>query len=153
MRLEPSTDVPDWAFAAPLGDQTMVELPFSETITLAHHLPADSIRSLLNRTALQDVRDATTPTPTAVDDRGHSAQRFELVVQLTQGGVTRTAGARGQDIYAVTAPIVVEAARRLLAPGYQRSGALTLAQAVDPEELLRALHGQSLEVLGDARRA
>jgi short subunit dehydrogenase-like uncharacterized protein len=148
VRLEPSANVPDWAFAAPLGAQAMVELPFSETITLAHHLPATSIRSLLNRTALQDVRDATTPAPTAVDGRGHSAQRFELAVQLTQGGETKTAGARGQDIYAVTAPIVVEAALRLVAPGHQHSGALTLAQAVDPSELLQALHRQSLEVFG-----
>lgn len=148
VRLSPSADVPDWAFAAPLGSQAMVELPFSETITLAHHLPATSIRSLLNRTALQDVRDATTPTPTAVDERGHSAQRFELAVQLVQDGARRTASARGQDIYAVTAPIVVEAALRLLAPAFRRSGAMTLAQAVDSADMLRALDGQALEVSG-----
>lgn len=147
VRLTPSADVPDWPFAAPLGSQAMVELPFSETITLAHHLPASSIRSLLNRTALQDVRDAATPTPTAVDERGHSAQRFELAVQVVQGGVTRHASVRGQDIYAVTAPIVVETALRLLGPA-ARSGAMTLAQAVDPVALLRALDGQALQVSG-----
>lgn len=148
--LLPSADVPDWAFAPPLGRQRMMELPFSEVVMLAHHLQADTIRSLINRSAIDDIRDASTPAPAAVDAAGRSAQRFELVVQVAQGGLTRSAGVRGQDIYAVTAPIVVEAARRLLAPSYRRGGALALAEAFDPVDLLRALHGQALEVFGDA---
>jgi len=143
-----SADVPDWVFSAPLGAQPMVELPFSEIITLAHHLKAGAIRSLLNRSALDDIRDPTTPSPTAVDDSGRSAQRFELEVRLVQHGVTKTASVRGQDIYAVTAPIVIEAALRLLAPSYRYSGALALAEAVDPVELLRALNGRALDVFG-----
>ncbi|HSW04416.1 NAD(P)H-binding protein [Aquabacterium sp.] len=148
--LAPSVEVPDWVFSAPLGTQAMVELPFSEVITLAHHLKVGAIRSLLNRSALADIRDASTPPPTATDDSGRSAQRFELAVRLVQDGVTRTAGVRGQDIYAVTAPIVVETARRLLAPSYRRSGALALAEAVDPVDLLGSLHGPALNVFGDA---
>jgi uncharacterized protein YbjT (DUF2867 family) len=148
--LAPSAEVSDWAFSPPLGNQPMVELPFSEIITLAHHLKVGAIRSLFNRSALDDIRDASTPPPTAVDDSGRSAQRFELVVRLVQGGVTRSASVRGQDIYAVTAPIVIEVALRLLAPSYWHSGALALAEAVDPIELLRSLHGPALEVFGDA---
>lgn len=148
--LAPSAEVSDWAFSPPLGNQPMVELPFSEVITLAHHLKAGAIRSLLNRSALDDIRDATTPPPTAVDDSGRSAQRFELEVRLVQGSATKTASVRGQDIYAVTAPIVIQAAQRLLSPSYLHSGALALAEAVDPVELLRALHGQALDVFGDA---
>ena len=151
--LVPSAKVPDWVFSAPLGNQAMVELPFSETIALARHLKAGEIRSLLNRSALADIRDAKTPPPVAADDSGRSVQRFELMVRLVQDGVTRTASLRGRDIYAVTAPIVIEAALRLLAPSYRRSGALALAQAVDPDELLRSLHGSALEVSGDALRA
>lgn len=148
--LVPSAEVPDWTFSPPLGHQPMVELPFSEIITLSHHLQAATIRSLLNRSALADVRDATTPPPTAADDTGRSAQRFEMVVQLMQDGATRTAGVRGQDIYAVTAPIVLEAALRLMPDSYRHSGALALAEAVDPVEMLRALHGNALDVFGDA---
>jgi Saccharopine dehydrogenase NADP binding domain len=148
--LAPAVEESTWAFSAPLGHQPMAELPLSEIITLAHHLKAGAIRTLLNRSALDDIHDATTPPPTAVDDGGRSAQRFEMGVRLVQGGVTKTASARGQDIYAVTAPIVIEAALRLLAPSYRRSGALALAEAVDPVELLRALHGRALEVFGDA---
>jgi len=148
--MAPSLAQSDWTFSAPLGNHAMVELPFSEVITLNHHLKARTIRSLLNRSALDDIHDASTPAPSAVDDSGRSAQRFEMVVRLVQGGMTKTAGARGQDIYAVTAPIVIGAAERLLAPSYRRSGALALAEAVDPIELLRALHGPALELLGDA---
>jgi short subunit dehydrogenase-like uncharacterized protein len=144
----PTDPVPDWVFAPPLGQQAMVELPFSEIITLAHHLRAGEIRSLLNRSALQDVRDARTPPPVAADASGRSAQRFEMVVRLVQNGLTRTASVRGQDIYAVTAPIVMEAARRLLQPGFERSGALALAEAIDPLDLLRSLRGSVLELRG-----
>jgi hypothetical protein len=147
--LVPSAEVPDWVFSAPLGPQAMIELPFSEVITLAHHLKVGKIRSLLNRSALADLRDGSTPPPTASDASGRSAQRFELVVRLEQDGTTRTAGVRGQDIYAVTAPIVTEVALRLLAPSYRRSGALALAEAVDPVEMVRSLHGSALELFGD----
>lgn len=146
--LAPSPDVPDWVFSAPLGTQAMVELPFSEVILLARHLRVGQIRSLFNRSALADIRDASTPPPKAVDERGRSAQRFEMVVQLVQNGRTRTAGVRGQDIYAVTAPIVTELALRLMAPSYRRSGALAVGEAVDPLDVLRALHGSALEVFG-----
>jgi hypothetical protein len=147
--LVPSAEVPDWVFSAPLGHQAMIELPFSEVITLAHHLKVGEIRSLINRSALKDIRDASTPPPTAADDSGRSAQRFEMVVRLVQNGITKTAGVRGQDIYATTAPIVTEVALRLLAPSYQRSGALALAEAVDPIELIRSLHGSALDLFGD----
>ena len=148
--LAPSLEAPDWAFSPPLGNQPMIDMPFSEVIAMAHHLKVGAIRSLLNRSALDDIRDASTPPPTAVDDSGRSAQHFELAVRLVQDGVTKTAGVRGQDIYAVTAPIVIETALRVLAHSYRRSGALALAEAVDPVELLRSLHGPALSVFGDA---
>ncbi|HEV7668970.1 MAG TPA: saccharopine dehydrogenase NADP-binding domain-containing protein [Thermoanaerobaculia bacterium] len=147
--LQPAAEVRDWTFSPPIGRQPMLELPFSEIITLHRHLEARAIRSLFSRAALDELRDAATPAPTAVDDRGRSAQRFEMVVEVTQGGKVRTAGARGQDIYAVTAPIVIEAAVRVLAAGDRRGGAMALAEAVSPGELLRALTGSALEVFGE----
>jgi hypothetical protein len=147
--LAPSVEEPHWEFSAPLGCQPMVDLPFSEIITMAHHLEVGAIRSLFNRPALNDIRDATTPPPTAVDDSGRSAQRFEMTVRLVQGGTIKTAGANGQDIYAVTAPIVIESAQQVLAQSHPRSGALALAEAVDPMRLLRSLHGRALNLFGD----
>lgn len=137
--LAPAAEVPDWTFAM-LGRQAMVEIPFSEVIMLAHHLQVGEVRSLLNRSALQDIRDAATPAPTATDALGRSAQQFELVVQVEQNGAVRTTGVRGQDIYAVTAPIVIEVALRLTDSAYRPSGALALAQAVDAVEVLQSLH-------------
>ncbi|MEP7013729.1 MAG: NAD(P)H-binding protein [Acidobacteriota bacterium] len=147
--LEPGAAVPDWTFGPPLGRQPMVEIPLSEIVTLHRHLEAATIRSLMNRSALDDLRNATTPPPTAVDSFGRSAQRFEMAVRVERNGEIRTGGARGQDIYAVTAPIVIEAALHLLAPSYRRSGALALAEAVPPVELLRGLKGSALELFGD----
>jgi hypothetical protein len=38
----------------------------------------------------------------------------------------------------------------LLSPSYRHSGALALAEAIDPVEMLRALQGRALDVFGDA---
>jgi short subunit dehydrogenase-like uncharacterized protein len=148
--LIPSSGIPDWNFDPPIGTQRMVELPFSEIITMHRHLGVKAIRSMFNQTALDDIRDASTPAPTAVDNRGRSAQRFEILARVTQNGQTTVAGARGQDIYAVTAPIVIESALRLMNPSFHPSGALALAQALDPVDLLRSLHGAPLDVHGVA---
>jgi hypothetical protein len=45
---------------------------------------------------------------------------------------------------------VIETALRVMARSYRRGGALALADAVDPIELLRSLHGPALNVFGDA---
>lgn len=146
--------VPAWEFAAPLGRQEMRQLALSEVIALHHHLEAGSISPLVSRVALDDIHDPRTPPPDSVDPCGRSAQRFELMVRLEQAGATRIAGVRGQDIYAVTAPIVVELARRLMQTAFARSGALTLAQVVDPDDFLSSLvkHG-SIELTPSSNHA
>jgi hypothetical protein len=60
------------------------------------------------------------------------------VVAVSAAG-TRRAKAHGQDIYAVSAPIVVEAAARILDPSFQRRGALALGQAFDARDFLHAI--------------
>lgn len=136
----------DWAFGAGHGVQTMVELPFSEIITIARHLGVQNLRSWLTLSSLQEIRDTTTPPPAASDAQGRSAQRFEVVVQAGEGAGARRAVARGQDIYAVSAPLVVEAAQRMLQPTFQRSGALALGQAFDARDFLQALSPRELEL-------
>jgi len=135
-----------WTFGAPHGEQAIVELPFSEVATIARHLRPRSLRAHLTRASLDDLRDADTPPPTATDATGRSAQRFEMVVRAGRGDAARTAVARGQDIYAVSAPLVVEAAVRLMRPGFARAGAFALAQAVDARDFLAALSPQPLDV-------
>lgn len=136
----------DWSFATPHGTQAVAELPFSEIITISRHLPVRSLRSYLNAAALADVRDAGTPPPVANDAQGRSAQQFAMEVVAVDANGTRRATAHGQDIYAVSAPLVAEAAARLLAPSFARRGALALGQAFDAGDFLRALAPDHLAV-------
>ncbi|QNP47611.1 saccharopine dehydrogenase family protein [Diaphorobacter aerolatus] len=134
----------NWTFAAPHGAQPVVELPFSEVITISRHLSVRSLHSYLTANAREDVRSADTPPPFASDEQGRSAQQFLLEVVVTDARGTRRASASGQDIYAVSAPIVVEAAMRLLAPDFKNYGALALGQAFDARHFLNALAPEPL---------
>jgi hypothetical protein len=122
-------------FAPPFGAQDMLEVPFSEIITLHSHLPAHMIRTHLNTAPLAELRDTSTPPPVAVDEHGRSAQRFVMEVETAHG----TAGVTGQDIYAITAPIVVEAVARILDGRVRRIGTGTLGSLFDAPSFLDAL--------------
>ena len=135
-----------WRFDEPHGEQAVIELPFSETITISRHLRVRSLRSHLTQSSLEEIRDETTPPPAAVDALGRSAQRFEMVVRARQGGSVRTATASGRDIYAVSAPLVVEAVARLVQKGSARPGALALGEAFDAGDFLRSLAPQHLHL-------
>ncbi|MGZ5200776.1 MAG: saccharopine dehydrogenase family protein [Telluria sp.] len=135
-----------WHFSPPFGNQAMVELTFSEIITMAHHLGARRLRSYLNAGALEDVRNSATPSPSAVDAYGRSAQRFTIEVLATGAQGKVRARASGQDIYAVSAPLVVEAAVRMLDPSFDRRGALALGEAFDARDFLDALAPAHLAV-------
>lgn len=136
----------DWTFDMPFGTQPMVELGFSEIITISRHLPTRSLRSYLNATSVDEVRADATPYPTAIDAQGRSAQRFAIEVVAINGDGRHLAKASGQDIYAVSAPIVVEAAARMLEPSFNRRGALALGQAFDAREFLNAIAPAHLAV-------
>lgn len=128
-----------WTFPSPHGLQTVEEMAFSEIITLSRHLQVSNLHAYLNVASLADVRDAGTPGPTPVDAQGRSAQKFAMEVLANDGDGPRRARAWGQDIYAVTAPLVVEAAARMLQPSFGRSGALALAEAFDAVDFLSSL--------------
>lgn len=128
-----------WSFGEPLGEQEVVELPFSDVITIDRHLAVRELRSYLNTGPLAELRDADTPPPTAVDDTGRSAQRFVVDVVVRRGSDVRRLSAAGQDIYAVSAPIVVEAAQRLLDGRFHATGAVAPGEAFDAGDLLDTL--------------
>ena len=54
-------------------------------------------------------------------------------------GRTRRIAASGRDIYAVTAPLVVEACVRLLSQRPRRGGAFAPTELFDPQDFLGAL--------------
>lgn len=149
-RLEP-VDEPapqgDWIFPPPFGRQAMVMLPFSETILLARRLPATSILSWINSAPLNDIRDPATPQPIPADESGRSSQQFMMDVVVREGDRTRRAIASGRDIYAVTAPIIVEAAQRLLAGATGgAAGVRSLGDIFKARDFLEALSPEAMEV-------
>lgn len=137
-----------WAFAAPFGPQPVVELPFTEMVAMHHHLPVREARSFLMLASLEDVRNPNTPAPVVDAATGRSSQRFQVEVVVQHEGATRRAMAAGQDIYAISAPIIVEAVVRLLDPTQpaHEGGAFTLAQRFDAADFLRALESSGLKV-------
>lgn len=139
-----STTKTTWMFDAPHGAQQMEEMPFSEIITISRHLQVRNLRAYLNAASLDEIRDVATPSPVAIDMQGRSAQKFAMEVVARDSAGTRRALARGQDIYAVTAPLVVEAAARMVQPSFNRSGALTLGEAFDAENFLRSFKPEHL---------
>ncbi|MGH8158771.1 MAG: saccharopine dehydrogenase family protein [Rhodanobacter sp.] len=134
----------EWTFDPPHGVQEMEEMPLSEIITISRHLSVRNLRAYLNVASLDEIRDAATPIPVAIDAQGRSAQKFAMEVVARDSAGTRRARAWGQDIYAVTAPLVAEAAARMLQSSFDRSGALSLGEAFDAEDFLRSLRPEDL---------
>jgi hypothetical protein len=110
------------------------------------------LRTYLNGAPLRDLRDSATPPPIAVDERGRSAQTFLVDVVVRNGSSIRRAIAQGRDIYAFTAPLVVEAAERILDGRVRGNGALAPGEAFDSTDFLRSLAPEYLKFeLGPTR--
>ncbi|MBB4278847.1 saccharopine dehydrogenase family protein [Rhizobium mongolense] len=124
---------------APFGRQTFVELPFSEVPLIARHVRTKELHTFLSTIALRDVRDPSTPPPQAVDETGRSAQRFAVEVIVAQGDMRRRIVAQGQDIYAVSAPIICEAVQRILSGDIRDVGAKPPGAIFNAASFLQAL--------------
>ena len=141
-RLSPLEDRPskvEWNFPQPFGKQEVTALPLAETILISRHLRVPEIHAYMNPAPLADLHNPATPGPTPADDKGRSAQQFLMEVKVRKERKDRRAIAAGRDIYAVTAPIVVEAATRILAGDLRLAGTATPGQVFDADDFLRAL--------------
>jgi hypothetical protein len=128
-----------WRFSDPFDVQKVVELPFSEAILISRHVRVSSLHTYLNLAPLLDLRDSSTPPPIPADDTGRSAQTFLVDVIARNGTDIRRASARGRDIYAVTAPLVVEAVQRILEDETEKHGVLAPGEIFDAPNFLHAL--------------
>jgi hypothetical protein len=128
-----------WNFPAPFGPQEVVGLSFAETITISRHLDTREIRAFLNASPLADLRNPDTPAPTPADESGRSSQIFLMDVIVRRGSKERRAVASGRDIYAVTAPIVVEATERIVNGLARKKGVVASGEAFDPRDFLNSL--------------
>jgi NAD(P)-dependent dehydrogenase (short-subunit alcohol dehydrogenase family) len=140
----------EWTFPPPIGLQKVVaEFTTADSVTLSRHLKTAAVHEYMTLEALKDLSDPDKSPPPAVDAIGRSAQTFLVEAVARLGGSVRRAVARGRDIYAITAPLVVEGARRVISSQGQRRGLLTAGQLSDPRDFLGALSPQSLELAFD----
>jgi short subunit dehydrogenase-like uncharacterized protein len=128
-----------WHFLEPFGLQDVVELPFSESVVISRHLRVSTLHSYLNLAPLRDLRDSTTPPPTPADETGRSAQIFMMDAVARKGTETRRVIAQGRDIYAFTAPLVVEATQRILGGAVEKRGVFAPGSMFDALNFLQSL--------------
>jgi hypothetical protein len=93
----------------------------------------------MTMTAVNHVTDPDPSPPIAVDENRRSAQTSLVDVVARSGATHRRAVASGRDIYAISAPLVVEATERVLGGLVQQTGTLTAGQAFDAEDFLTSL--------------
>jgi short subunit dehydrogenase-like uncharacterized protein len=137
--VSPEPTIKRWNFGHCLGEQDVVEVPFTETILISRYLKTDELHNYLSHVAVSDVLNPATPAPKAADATGRSAQRFVIDVVVTRNGQRRRAIARGQDIYAVSAPLACAAVERLLEGKFRLAGANSPGFIFDAEDLLGSL--------------
>ncbi|MFJ4841040.1 saccharopine dehydrogenase family protein [Streptomyces sp. NPDC088746] len=130
----------DWEFPDPMGPRSVVgEFTMADVVTIPSHLSIPDVCTYMTVEAARDIAAPDTPTPTAVDEHGRSGQTFLVDVVVRSGDAERRAVARGQDIYAVTAPLVVEALGRVLTGRTRAVGVVSAGEIFDAPDFLRAL--------------
>ncbi|MCT7355893.1 saccharopine dehydrogenase NADP-binding domain-containing protein [Streptomyces sp. 15-116A] len=130
----------DWSFPAPMGTRTVVaEFTMADVVTVPSHLPIPEVRTYMTTEAAKDLSEPGTPAPVPADEHGRSDQTFLVDVVVRSGGTERRAVARGRDIYAVTAPLAVEAVHRILTGRTRTTGVASPGAAFDAPDFLRAL--------------
>ncbi|WSF37456.1 NAD(P)H-binding protein [Streptomyces sp. NBC_01351] len=138
-----------WSFPEPMGAREVIgEFTMADVVTVPSHLAVPEVRTYMTAEAAGELAAPDTPAPTAVDEFGRSAQSFLVDVVVRSGGEQRRAVASGRDIYAVSAPLAVEAVHRVLTGRTGTAAGVASAGAVfDAPEFLRALSAHlSLEL-------
>ena len=130
----------DWTFPEPLGSRRVIpEFTMADVITIPSHLAVPEVRTYMTVEAAGDLFAADTPAPVAVDKLGRSDQTFVVDVRVRTGDKELRATARGQDIYAISAPLAVDAVRRILAGENRSTGVASAGAMFDATEFLRGL--------------
>ncbi|MEU6743365.1 saccharopine dehydrogenase family protein [Streptosporangium sandarakinum] len=130
----------EWPFPEPMGPRAVIgEFTMADVVTIPSHLPIPEVRTYMAVEAARDLSDPDTPAPAPVDEHGRSAQTFLVDVVVRSGDVERRAVASGQDIYAVTAPLAVEAVDRILTGRTRTAGVASAGEIFDAADFLRAL--------------
>jgi short subunit dehydrogenase-like uncharacterized protein len=164
-----------FTFPDPVGEQVVARYPGGEVVTVPRHVRTRAVRQRISarsfaphpvlapavpaatlafgallRTPAGAVLDGLIDRlPEGPDEDARRASAFTIVAEAHgEDGRTGRVVVEGNDVYGITAVMAVEIARRMGADGFDRSGALAPAQAVDPEDFLSFLseHGISYRV-------
>lgn len=139
----------EWTFPPPVGRQPVIgEFTMADSATIPTHVKTPQIHTYMTVNAVEDLHADDPAGPVPVDEQGRSAQTFLVEVVARSGGMQRRAVASGQDIYAITAPLVVEAATRILAGNGDRAGVAALGARFDAKDFLSALSSGQLSWSG-----
>jgi hypothetical protein len=143
----------EWDFPAPMGTRTVLaDFTMADVVTVPSHLSIPQVRTYMTIDAAKDLAAPGTPAPTAVDERGRSAQTFTIDVIVRSGDTQRRVVASGRDIYAISAPLAVEAVDRVLGGKTRTSGVASAGEIFDAPDFLRALSTHiSVEPLHESR--
>lgn len=132
-----------WLFPEPLGRRSVLaEFTMADVVTVPSHLAVPLVRTYMTVEAARDLAGQDTPGPEPVDELGRSDQTFVVDVLVRADGVERRATARGRDIYAITAPLAVEAVRRVLEGRTRTTGLASAGAMFDAADFLRSLDPQ-----------
>ena len=118
----------------------------ADAVTISRHLKTEAISEYMTVAPLKDLSGPDLSTLQTVDERGRSAQTFFIEAVARLGNQQRRAVARGQDIYAVTAPLVVQALLRLLEQPIRWRGVVTAGELGDARAYLEDLVPEHLTV-------
>jgi Saccharopine dehydrogenase NADP binding domain len=132
--------VVNWTFPHPTGTQVVVgEFTTADSVTIPRHLRTSQICTYMTLAPLKDLDDPDLSPPPATDETGRSEQTFLVEVVARVGNEERRAVATGRDIYAFTAPLVVEATQRVLSMRGKTAGAFAAGEIFDAPDFLQAL--------------
>ncbi|OLT29891.1 saccharopine dehydrogenase [Actinomadura sp. CNU-125] len=137
----------EWSFPDPLGAQSVIgEFTMADVVTVPSHLDVPEVRTYMTAKAA-----AGLATPVA-GAGGRDAETFVVDVRVRSDGAERRIVAAGRDIYAVSAPLAVEAVDRILTGRTRTAGVASAGAVFDAPDFLRALSPHlSVRVPSDAR--
>jgi hypothetical protein len=108
-----------------IGDFTMADV-----VTVPSHLAVREVRTYMAVDAARDLSNG---------GEREQAETFVVDVLVRSGDQERRISASGQDIYAVTAPLAVEAVERILTGRISGTGVASAGAIFDAPDFLRAL--------------
>ncbi|WP_418190835.1 saccharopine dehydrogenase family protein [Amycolatopsis albispora] len=128
----------DWDFPEPLGTRPVLgEFSMADIVTVPSHLPVREVRTYMTTNAAADLSTSDSAPPAD----GPSDQTFVVDVLVRYGGDERRVSVSGQDIYAVSAPLAVEAVQRILNGQTRAVGVASAGKMFDAPDFLDALSG------------